>query len=140
MSAYVKTAYGNQSLIGILQPGGNNTKYTGATAAGTVIYTYSDMPGHRKAFRFTDAVTGKAYSCTGTCACNCKGCYAFGMVSKGAHYNAIALSAARHTDLARHNVDALYDGITRRISRMHAGEIVRLYAMGDILNQDVADM
>lgn len=140
MASHVMTAYGKQELIGILRPGNDNAKYAGATAAGTVIYTYSDLPGMGIEWKFCDTTTGNNYSCSGTCAMNCNGCYAFGMVSRGCNYNAIALSAARHTDLARNNPDALYDGITRRVSRMRSGDIVRLYAMGDILNQEIADM
>lgn len=101
----------------------------GNDKTGKLVYTFSLLPGTGL---FEIDVNGKAFSVTGTCVCDCIGCYA-----KTGHY--VQYSALRsmviNTYLVNNYIDFVRECIAAQLEYIGRGEI-RIHAAGDFNTAD----
>jgi hypothetical protein len=108
------------SPIGLI----NELLKEGNDKTGKKVYTFSILPG---TFGFEMDVNGHHIHTSGTCCCNCVGCYA-----KTGHYNQsnTIRSMIINTFLVNHCIEFVYNAISAQLEYMGAGEI-RIHAAGD---------
>lgn len=96
----------------------------GNDKTGKAVYTFSVLPGTRK---FSVDIAGKKYTVSGTCTCDCVGCYA-----KTGRYNGkgVIKSMAINTILVNEYPDFIENAIRAQLEILGRGEI-RIHAAGD---------
>ena len=101
----------------------------GNTKTGKAVYTWSTLPGTG----CTEIeINGKPEKVFGTCACDCKGCYA-----KTGYYRcpSVLESLARNTYLVNNYPDFVQAAIAAQLETIGRGEI-RIHAAGDFKTAD----
>lgn len=96
----------------------------GNDKTGKRVLTFSILPGTGD---FTIDINGKSYTVKGSCACDCKGCYA-----KTGHYNHdnTIRSMAINTYLVNNHIDFVKSCLMAQLECNERGEI-RIHAAGD---------
>lgn len=115
----------------IVSPVGNICELLkeGNEKTGKAVYTFSILPGTRI---YEIDISGKVYFVSGTCACDCVGCYA-----KTGHYNhdTTIRSMAINTYLVNNHIDFVKNCIMAQLEYIGRGEI-RIHAAGDFNTKD----
>lgn len=100
---------------------------------GKGVFHFSTLPGTAD---FTVTVYGKEYTVKGTCACDCRGCYA---KTGNYRYQSVKNALGMRTILARDYIAFLYHAITAQI-KADKVKIIRIHAAGDFFSNEYADM
>jgi len=101
----------------------------GNDKTGKLVLTFSMLPGTAD---YTIDIGGKDYTISGTCSCDCDGCYA-----KTGHYNHANTirSMAINTYLVNNYIDFVRNCICAQLDYIGRGE-VRIHAAGDFKTTD----
>lgn len=101
----------------------------GNSKTGKAVYTFSLLPGNGV---YEVDIFGKKYVVSGSCACNCSGCYAQTGFYK---MNSVINSIAINTFLVNNYLDFVKNAIMAQLESMGRGEI-RIHAAGDFNTKD----
>lgn len=100
---------------------------------GKGIYHFSTLPGTKE---YTVTINGKEYKTSGTCVCDCVGCYA--MTGNYRYSNTINNIGIRNV-LARDHIDYLENAIRAQIEAENI-KFIRIHASGDFFSLAYAEM
>lgn len=105
----------------------------GNSKLGRGVWTWSTLAG---TCDYAVTIDGKAYTVRGTCACDCKGCYA----KNGCYcFSGVRAALAIRTILARENVEFLNRAIRAQIEADKI-EMLRIHAAGDFIPGAYSEM